>query len=83
MKKRIILSLCSLLALSMVVAILSHRKSTSNLLYANVEALADTEYRVGTGVICAYDRNCWCIYYDPYEEYEACPVSDVWVGPWS
>lgn len=39
---------------------------------ANVEALADGEIFIGQ--ICAYDINVWCIYFDPYEEYEARPI---------
>lgn len=56
---------------------------SSALLDSMVEALTDTEYRVGTGVICAYANKCWCVYYDPFEIYEGEPVSDVWFGPWS
>lgn len=40
---------------------------------ANVEALASGE--TGIGRICAYDKNSWCIYMFPYEEYEGVFVS--------
>ena len=39
---------------------------------ANVEALADGEIFIGQ--ICAYDKNVWCIYFDPYEEYLSRPI---------
>ena len=44
----------------------------SDLAMANVEALADPEIIVG--VPCAQVcQNCWCIYFDPYEEVEGQP----------
>ena len=44
----------------------------SDLAMANVEALADPEIIVG--VPCAQVcKNCWCIYFDPYEEVEGQP----------
>lgn len=44
----------------------------SDLAMANMEALADPEIIVG--VPCAQVcQNCWCIYFDPYEEVEGQP----------
>ena len=44
----------------------------SDLAMANVEALADPDIIVG--VPCAQVcQNCWCIYFDPYEEVEGQP----------
>ena len=57
-------------------------RNKSSMLEKNFEALVDGEYRVGIGVVCAYDINSWCIYYDPYEEYPGAPVSDPVIGPW-
>ena len=46
----------------------------SDLAMANVEALADPEIIVG--VPCAQVcQNCWCIYFDPYEEVEGQPYN--------
>ena len=39
---------------------------------ANVEALADGEIFIGQ--ICVYDINGLCVYFDPYEEYQARPI---------
>lgn len=44
----------------------------SELALANIEAIAKGE--VIPGVPCAQIcQNCWCIYFDPYEEIEGTP----------
>ena len=84
MKKIIICTVAALLTLIGSVATFKSAQNYSQNPYLDtmVEALAYKEFRVGTGTICAYAEDCWCIYHDPYEEYEASPVSDIWIGPW-
>lgn len=44
----------------------------SDLAMENINALATPE--VGIGVPCAQVcTNCWCVYFNPYEEYEGRP----------
>ena len=43
-------------------------KHDNELFRLNIEALSSSEIIVGK--LCAYDINCWCIYLNPYEEYQ-------------
>ena len=50
----------------------SQSQPLTDLTKANIEALAQGEVYVGVpcALICA---NCWCIYFDPYEEIQVQP----------
>ena len=50
----------------------SQSQPLTDLTKANIEALAQGEVYVGVpcALICA---NCWCIYFDPYEEIQGQP----------
>lgn len=55
----------------------------NDIISSNVEALSDSEEsRVGVGRICEPRSNSWCIYLNPYEEYEGWFISDNYVTPW-
>ncbi len=43
----------------------------------NLEALLEGEIVVQP--ICAWSRNQWCIYFEPYTEVEGVFVSDTWI----
>lgn len=76
MKKIVILILVVSMigAITVLVDVFSKVSPKSLCLEDNIEALSQAE--TGIGRICAYTPYMWCIYLDPYEEYEGIFVSD-------
>ena len=70
MKKKIILFAAAVAAMACAATVVSVCSSTANsnpVFESNIETLSNGEIIVGP--LCAYDIYCWCVYFEPYEEY--------------
>ena len=78
MKKFILaVSAVVILICGIVSATLFLRNDEERFFQENLEALTSNEIVVQP--ICAWDRNNWCIYLEPYQEVEGVFVSDRWI----
>lgn len=75
--KKLILFIAVIAASASAIVAVNASKDFSDLIDANVDALAHYEGVTGIGRICVYEPNNWCIYLDPYEDYEGIFISDV------
>lgn len=78
MKKLIFVAGAMIIAAAVSATVYVNKNTDRNDLFEqNLDALAQLEGVTGIGRMCAYEPLKWCIYFDPYEEYEGVFVSDI------